>query len=690
MGSNATDTSGPNFGQGMGSVEPLTFPSAPNNQGMTIPQPPSQPTILGIEGDFQGAVSNTSLAFGAVAATEGLIASLGTLAASLAPPIIQPNFPQNTNAPAISAPIAPGLVPIVYTPPPIPAAFTGQLGIDTHFPDFTSLPPQLLFPNAPQADIGSLPPSPAVDFNLDYPEVDVTLPSAPDLLSISLSRFDGVTFPYFDAEAPTLMMVGPQTYSYVPGAAYSDQLLTSLKALLLDRLQNGTGTALPAAMEQNIYNREAEREYRQQANALADLDKMEAMGFALPPGCYIDARIKIQTDTMATLAGASRDIAVNQAKLAQDNILKALEQANLLESKLIDIANLREQRNFDATKYATDAGIQVYNAGVEAFKTRLEVYRSAITVYQAQLEGAKTQVAVYQAEIEAEKLKVEMNTAVIQQYKVRVDAALATIQVFQGEIDLLKTRAQIEQLKVSTYGEQVKAYVAQANVYQAEVEGYKAAVGAEQTKQAAYATSAEAYTSLVGAKAKEIDANIAQFRALIDVKTEEYTAYKAQVEGQAEQVRALAATNSATAELYKAEVQGSSVYNEAMIKEWEAQISLAEKVAEIGVQAAQAQGQLYVSTRSIAADAAKAGAQVQAQIAASALGTVTYATHRARQDSVTFGSQQSHGYSVSNSTGNSTAYNVNNATSNSTSNQASSQSTNSGSTSYVHNIQSVE
>jgi hypothetical protein len=51
--------------------------------------------------------------------------------------------------------------------------------------------------------------------------------------------------------------------------------------------------------------------------------------------------------------------------------------------------------------------------------------------------------------------------------------------------------------------------------------------------------------------------------------------------------------------------------------------------------------QLYMTAKSIATDAAKVGAQVEAQIAASALGSVTWASHRARQDNVNFGSSSS-------------------------------------------------
>lgn len=663
-----------------------------NPGGENVPQrmPTPTPPIVGIESDFQAAADNTAFALKHAAAADALVAQLGQLIANLSPPVINPDFPVNANAPAISVPVAPDLLPAAFNPPPLPAAFTGTLDVDFNFGSFGGLPPQLLFPNAPTPQLGTLPSAPSVDYNFAYPSIDVQLPTAPDLFSVTLSRFDGVTFPKLTATSPVLQLIAPQTFAYVATSAYSDQLLTSLKAFLLDRITNGTNTALPAALEDNIYGREAEREYRQLGQSIADLDRMEAMGYALPPGAYIDARIKLQTDLGYTLAGSSRDIAVAQAKLAQDNILKALETANNLESKLIDYSNLREQRAFEAVRYATQAGIDIYNAQVQAYAQRLAAYKSAIDAYTAQLEGAKVTVQVYQAEIDAEKLKVDINNSLVQQYKVQVDAALASIQVFQGEIDLIKTQAQIEQLKVTTFGEFVKAYAAQANVYQAQVEGYKAGVEAEQTKEQAYATSVQAYSALIDAQTKEINAKIEIYKAQIAEKSNEYEAYKVAVEGSADGVKAIAEQNKAIAELYKATVQGSSTYNEAMVKEWEATISLAEKVAEVGVQAAQAQGQLYLTTQQIASDAAKAAAQVEAQMAASALGSVTYATHRARQDSVSF--NNSVGYSTNYSTQygqsvNSTAYNSYEGAVLLHSSQTSSTST---STSTVHNIQSVE
>ena len=616
-------------------------PPASNLKGtdVSIDAAPGSPSMLNIEADFSGATGRDIIAAGAIDAAQGYITQLGVLASALVPQVINPIFPEHLRAPAITPPTAPTIEDISFNAPSLPAAFAGQVPGINSFPLFTAQAPTLLFPNAPQIPNLTVPPSPSVNLNFTYPTVDVELPPVPELFSIDLQPFDGVTFPTLSATSPVLTAVVPNVVQFVPNAPYTDALLQSLTASLKSRIDignTGTNTGLPPAVEQNIWNREREREYRQQADAIAALDRMEAMGYAFPPGTFVDAQIKIQTETNYVLVGSSRDIAVAQAKLEQDNIKTALESTIAIEGKLIDYANETEQRRLEAAKYATDAGVAIYNSQVQAYAAMVNAYRAAIDVYTAQINGARAQVEIYTAEIAAEKLKVDLDTALVEQYKVRVDAALATIEVFKGEIQIIQTEAQIEQLKVSVFGEQVRAYAAQAQLYATQVEGYKATVEAQGAVENVYATSANVYASLVAATAKEIDANIALFNAQIAAKKLEYDGFTAAVQSEAERVRAIAAQDTAVAALYTATVSGTSAYNEALIKEYEASIDISEKVAQIGVAAAEASGKLYIAAASIATDAAKVGAQVEAQIAASALGAVTFATHRARQDSVGF------------------------------------------------------
>ena len=650
---------------------------------------PPVPTFLAIEADFAQAYDTTAFAVAHAQAADGFIAQLGQLAAQLVPPQVIPSYPQQTSLPQISTPVAPSLEPLNYVAPVAPLPFSGTLDITTTFPTFDAQPPQLLFPNAPATFNQPLPTSPAIDTNFSYPAAPtVDIPPPPPLLSISVQPFDGVNFPVFDAASPVLTLAAPQVVGYLASAPYTDGLLSSLLDTLQSRLGLPTGlaTGLPAAVEENIWNRAREREYRQLADRTADLDRMETMGYALPPGAYVDARIKLSTDFGYTTAGLSRDVMIKQAELEQSNIQKSMELAVSIESKLIDYANENEQRKFDACKYATEAGVSIYNAGVQAYDARVNAYKASVDVYTAQIAGARAQVEIYTAEIEAEKLKVEANSALIEQYKAIIQAALASVQVYTAEIEVVKTMAEVENLKISIFGEQVKAYAAEVTSYTSTIEAYKALLEAEQTKEQVYSTQAQVYGTLVDAQSKTINANIEIFKARLAEKVEEYDAFKALVESEAENVKAIAAYNTSVAAIYSAEVSGTSAYNEALVSEYKTQSDIAAQLTQIGVSAAQANGQLYLTAKSVATDAAKVGATVEAQIASSALGTVTWATHRSRQDSLSAGTSQSNsmGRSISVGLSGSTSVGYSKSDSNQTSNSFSS------STSTVHQIQSVE
>ena len=120
------------------------------------------------------------------------------------------------------------------------------------------------------------------------------------------------------------------------------------------------------------------------------------------------------------------------------------------------------------------------------------------------------------------------------------------------------------------------------------------------------------------------EAKIREFEGLISAKNSEWEGYKATVSGEASKATAIAATNQVVAEAFKAQILGLNAYNEVLVKEWQVALDQAQRVSEIGVSAAKANAELYMTTRSLALDAAKVGAQVSAQLGASALNAVSW------------------------------------------------------------------
>lgn len=584
---------------------------------------PSSPTYYGaapsLTLDWGNPGTWAAIATQQVKNTNTYLVSLQDATKEMDPPVIEPVFPTSPSAPAIQTTTPPQMEQIIWQLPGLPGPFTGSVNIDQYLPEpFDAAPPTLNFGPAPSAFSDAMPDAPGVNTAFDDPTLTVNLPAPPSLLSVSTSNFAGVNFPTIDTTIPTLTVVAPSVREYIPGSLYTSSLLTTVRDTLQDYIANG-GTALPPAVEEALWNRAREREYRAMGDAVAELERMESLGYAFPPGVYLNARMKITTEMGYTASTLSRDIAIEQAKLEQDNIRWATENAVKLEGDLIQYTNAVEQRSFESVKYATEAGIAIYNAQVQAYGAYLDAYKTKVAIYDAQIRGEMSKVEAYKAEIAAEQAKAEINTALVQQYKIQADVALANVEIYKAEIAGIQTKAQIEQLKIQIFGEQVKAYATKVNAYTAGVEGFRASIQAEGAKQEAFKSQVDAYSAQVGASAKVIDAKIEEYKGQLTAKQTEWDGYKSAVQAASARAQATASVNQSLADMYKAEAAAVGTYNDVLTKQWQVSLDQAQRVTEIGISAAKANAELYTTTRSLVLESAKVGAQVSAQIGAAAL-----------------------------------------------------------------------
>ena len=556
--------------------------------------------------------------------TEGYVTALQSAAMNIFPPNINVDFPSVSSPPRpVTVPL-PALLPVATINPTLPAAFSGSLDIGNLLPGPFNVPqPTLSFPSAPTPFSGSVPTSPPIDLNFVYPDVQIQLPYAPALLSLDVVTFDPLVIPTFDVTVPTLTLSPPSPVAYTEKAAYTSTVLSALQASLLSAMTDNTDTGLSAATQQAMWDAAREREMIQQAAALASLDRdTEVLGYALPPGVFIDARIKIQTETSRTLSGLSRDIMVKQAELRLENVTKARELSVGLEGKLIDYYNQVAQRTFEAAKYYTEAAINIYNAQVQAFTVKLRGYEVQATVYDTQIKGILANVQYKQAQIDFEKTKAEINSALINQYKIEVDASLATLEVYKTQVQIIQVQAQIEKTKVDVFAAQIQAFTGQVNAYTAQVDGYKAVIESQTAIENVYKTQVEAYSAEVSAGVAAAGALIAQFKGRIEAYTAQLDGFKAQLQAQVAVVQAEAAYNTSLVEEFKGEVSAVTAYNQALTSQWEAVVNEQVQIAQVAAKVAEANGQLYISARQLSIDASKAGAQVAAQLGAAALNAI--------------------------------------------------------------------
>lgn len=523
-----------------------------------------------------------------------------------------------------SLPAAPSLPAISFVAPAAPGALNlaaPSVTID----DFTEVAPVLNLPAAPTLNYGAAPTIPAVA-NIATPSAPlIELPAAPVYLSLSTPTFAGIDL-HADYLAklddmPTLVLAAPTPYSYALGPEYASTLLTELKAKLLERMNGGTG--LPAAVEQAIWDRARSRETQ---IALADeaevMRASEALGFQLPSGVLAAQLREAQKSYYDKLSSLSRDVAIKQAELEQANLKETIDAGMRLESQLIDYSYKLEQIAFDSAKQYAENAIQIYNAQVEQFKALLAGYQTYAAAYKTLIDGELAKVEVYKAQLAGEQAKADINRVLVEQYKASIEAGLSQVKIYEAQVVAANTLVQIEQVKIAAAGEQIRAYTAQINAETAKVEAYKAGVQAEATKTDIYKVKADAFSAKVNAQAEKARADLSQYTALVQAKTAEWEGYRAQVEAERSRIAALGEQSGALLDGYKAATTAIVAEAEMQTRVWETEIKNYEAGQQVAIQAGKVNADSVIATNNARLDAAKVGAQVYAQLTASAYGMV--------------------------------------------------------------------
>jgi len=597
----------------------------------------------------------TAIAGQMMSLVQSYAVDLEQAAANIVPPSISPTFPTIPSPPTEHKVGAPALQQVTWGVPLQPAPFSGSLNITQYLPGpFTGIAPTLNFGAAPQSFSGQTPPAPPINFNYEYPTVAINLPDVPALLSIKDLQFTPIDIPTFEGVIPPFTLLAPSIVAYNEKAFYTSTELSLVQAEIASALTDDTDIGLSASVQQAMWDAARERELRAQADAIAALERdIETLGYALPPGAFIDSRLKIYNETQYTTAGLSRDIMVKQAELRLENVTKSRELAVQLEGQLITYYNAICQRQFDAAKYVTDAQVAIYNGQVQAYAAQIEGYKASIEAFNAAIRGLELYIEQLKAEVSFEQTKAEINTALVNQYKVQVDAALANLEIFKTQAEIIQIQASVEKIKVDVFSAQIQAYVGQVNAYTAQVEGYKAGIEAQTAIENVYKTQVEAYSIEVEAGVKQAEALIEQYKGQIEAYTAQLEAYKASLQAQVSLAQSQNLYNTSEVELYKGEVSGVSAYNQALTSQWEAIVNEQVQIAGVAVKAAEANAQMYISARGLSLDAAKVGAQVMAQLGAAALNTIHW------MNSSSWSLSDSLSVSQSNSTSTSTNTNYN-------------------------------
>ena len=505
-----------------------------------------------------------------------------------------------------------------------PGALSANLG-EVTIDDFTATPPALPDRALPEINFGTVPVLPTVNDVAVPVAPTVTLPTVPTMLTLSTHTFGGIDLheDWLDKldDIPTLSVLAPTKLSYTRGAGYASALLDNLKATINARLTGASG--LSPAVEQGIWDRARDRE-TQIALAREEEAKRaaEAMGFPLPTGALAGMLADSRREYHDKLSSLSRDVAIKQAELAQENLRHAIDTAISLETQLMDQAYKLELLVFEAAKAAADNEIQAHNAALEHFKALLAGYQAYASAYETLIKAELNKVEVFKVLLSAEELKSQINTALVQQYKAQIEGAMATVEIYKSQVSAAQTLVELEKAKIQTAGEQIRAFVALNNAEMSKVELFKAQLGADGMKVENYKALAQAYSAKAGAQAEKARVTVAQYQAQVAGKGLEWDGWKAKVNAQVARVDAAAKQASVLVDGYKVAATATQAQAELYARMWEASMKQYEASQNLTLQAAKINGDALMHTNDARLDASKVGAQIMAQQVSSAFNAV--------------------------------------------------------------------
>lgn len=452
-----------------------------------------------------------------------------------------------------------------------------------------------------------------------------TAPTAPSFLAINNRTFGGInTYDnWLDGlQIPDdLEMDQPATFEAPELQRYQSWLLDDVTGKIRERLLGGTG--IDAVVEGEIWDRARSREAAAAATNIAEvLRNAEARGFSLPSGAMQAQLREAQKNFHAKESELSRDIAIKQAELEQANAKHAIEQGIALESQLIQYVNNIEQRTFDAAKYLAQQAVEVYNAMVGQYRANMEKYSVFVSTYRALIDGEIAKVSAYRAEIEAESTKATLNQAQVGLYQAQIDARSALVEQYRNEVNAVVALISADKVMVEAYAERIKAYVAEVNAEGARAEVFKIQNQSNQTIAETYRISVDAY-----ATAQKAASDLAKARAdTYETEVRSYASkaqiYSTRVSAEAEKLRALTGIAGLQTEVAKAQSDQSIAYAQLQTEQYRALISMYESNKSLAIQKSKVFADNYFALQNLVAEASKVGAQVNAQMAASAYGTI--------------------------------------------------------------------
>lgn len=459
---------------------------------------------------------------------------------------------------------------------------------------------------------------------------DIVLPDVPTLQALNLPTAPTITLPTFDGVRPVLDFDVPaQTWSFTP-EQYTSALLDKVRNQVSLGLDSGTG--LPAAIEQALFDRAASRDDDSAIRAMQETrEEFSSRGWSEPNG-VLSARLRqTRQDSINARANSSRDIYIQNKQLEIENLKFYVTTAVSLESKLIDLHLGIQGLLLDAQKFLLQSAIEIYNARVALFNAQQLAYQTDAQVFRDRLQAVLTELEVYKAEIDAQRLIGEINQQLVAIYTAKLQGVNALVEIFRARVAGVQAQADVNRSIILAFGETVTAYAEGVRAYGIEWDAFKSRVDAEVSKERIYEISTNAFATRVNAWATGNNNIIEQKKLTLSTDDFKLRAWggkldrmKAQLSAELGRVDTVVRGYGSRVDRYRADATVETAASDANLRAVQLAIANLQATVDTGLKNAQLHIDQDKNIATIALEKLHGVAQVASQLAAASFSAVHF------------------------------------------------------------------
>jgi hypothetical protein len=459
-------------------------------------------------------------------------------------------------------------------------------------------------------------------------DYNIQLPDVPDLRGVVVPTLETIDLPEWTVDVE-LDEINPPTGSFLwTEVGYSNATLDQVQARIQTMLGGGTG--LPDWVWNMIWERARAKLAEDRAAAIDEaMTRWAARGFSAPGGALNKQVAKVTKQFHDLSAEQLRETAIKHAEMEVQNMQFAVTQGIALESQLISLYNQMAGRSLEAAKAVFDIQNSLYGAKVEKYKADLQAYTIQAEVHKIRMEAEMAKLQVFKGELEGQKLVGELNMQDVQIYTAQVDAATKLIEMFKAELDGVRTQVEVDKTRVEAFATEVQAYGEQVKAKASEYQAYDSQVKAELSKVEVFKAQSDAYASRVKGFETGVQAEVAKMES--DVKYESFKLeqlkayigkYESDIRAEAARLDANAKSFSTEAQVFSSLTDAEKARIQAVVEKYKVRYQEIEQRVNLELKKADTDISNALRTLALQQETYKTMAQVQAQLASSAMSAV--------------------------------------------------------------------